>query len=210
MALKDSQREALISAAILALFAVVGSGALAAAHWATKERIADNERQAVIRQLQEILPPGSYDNALLEDSRELVLPERISPKGPDTVYIARRDGQAVAAILPVTAPNGYNGAIDLLVGIRRDGTLAAVRVVKHRETPGLGDGIDASRGDWIHQFDGRSLNNPQRWAVRKDGGSFDQLTGATITPRAVVKAVHGALEYFEQHAQEIFADDGQG
>ncbi len=210
MAMKDSQREALISASILALFAVIGSAALAAAHWATKDRIADNERLAVIRQLQEILPPGSYDNALLEDTRELVLPARISPKGADTLYIARRNGEAVAVILPVTAPNGYNGAIDLLVGIRRDGRIAAVRVVKHRETPGLGDGIDASRGDWIHQFDGRSLNNPQRWAVRKDGGSFDQLTGATITPRAVVRAVHGALEYFEQHSTEIFADDGQG
>ena len=203
----ETQREALISASVLALFAVVGSALLATANWATEDRIADNERQTVIRQLQEILPPESYDNSLLEDTVELTLPTTISPKGPDTVHIARRNGEPVAAILPVTAPNGYNGAIDMLVGIRRDGTIAAVRVVKHRETPGLGDGIDASRGDWIDQFEGTSLNNPERWAVRKDGGAFDQLTGATITPRAVVRAVHGALAYFETHQQDIFGDD---
>ncbi len=202
----EIRREALRSAGLLAAFAVVGSALLAGAHWATRDRIAENERLSMIRQLQEILPAGSYDNRLLDDTRMLELPARISPAGIDTLYIARRQGHAVAAILPVTAPNGYNGAIDLLVGIRRDGRIAAVRVVRHRETPGLGDGIDASRGDWIHQFDGRSLGAPERWAVRKDGGPFDQLTGATITPRAVVKAVHATLQYFAEHHKDIFAD----
>lgn len=199
--------QALLSAGVLALFAVVGSAVLATAHWATRDRIAANERAVVIRQLQEILPAGSYDNKLLEDTLERDLPRSFSPPGMDTIHIARRGGGAFAAILPVTAPNGYNGAIDMLVGIHRDGRIAAVRVVKHRETPGLGDGIDASRGDWIQQFDNKSLLNPERWAVRKDGGSFDQLTGATITPRAVVRAVHGALAWFDEHQQEIFADD---
>ncbi len=203
---QDTQREALRSAGLLAAFAVVGSALLATANWATKDRIAENERQTMIRQLQEILPPDSYDNALLNDTRQLELPSSISPQGPDTLYIARREGHAVAAILPITAPNGYNGAIDMLVGIRRDGRIAAVRVIKHRETPGLGDGIDISRGDWISQFDNTTLKRPLRWAVKKDGGPFDQLTGATITPRAVVKAVHGALQYFSQNQQEIFAD----
>ena len=204
--MNDAQKQALRSAGVLAAFAVVGSALLASANWLTRDRIAANERQAMILQLQEILPPDSYDNALLQDTRSLVLPASISPPGADTIYIARRNGHAVAAILPVTAPNGYSGAIDMLVGIQRDGRIAAVRITKHRETPGLGDGIDRSRSDWVTQFDNRSLNNPENWAVRKDGGSFDQLTGATITPRAVVKAVHGALSYFQTHQQDIFGD----
>ncbi len=204
--MNEAQKQALRSAAVLATFAVIGSALLASANWLTRERIAENERQSMIAQLQEILPADSYDNALLQDTRTLTLPGNISPPGEDTLYIARRNGMAVAAILPVTAPNGYSGAIDMLVGIRRDGTVAAVRITRHRETPGLGDGIDRSRSDWITQFDNTSLNKPENWAVRKDGGNFDQLTGATITPRAVVKAVHGALAYFKDHQQDIFGD----
>lgn len=200
------RQEALRAARLLAAFAVAGSTVLAAAHWATKDRIAHNERQAMIQQLQEILPAGSYDNDLLADTREMNLPQNISGPGTDTLYIARLQGHAVAAILPVTAPNGYSGAIEMLVGIHRDGRVATVRVTKHRETPGLGDGIEARRSDWILQFDGRSLQQPARWAVKKDGGTFDQLTGATITPRAVVKAVHGALEFFAARHKEIFTD----
>lgn len=200
------QRQALTSAGILAAFAVVAGALLAGANRLTAERIAANERQTVVRQLQEILPPESYDNALLEDTRELTLPDSFSRPGPDTLHIARRAGEPVAAILPVTAPNGYNGAIDLLVGINRDNRIIAVRVTRHRETPGLGDGIEAKRSDWIHQFAGASLERPARWAVKKDGGDFTSLTGATITPRAVIQAVRGALEYFATHQDEIFVD----
>lgn len=202
----EQGKQAVFSAAVLGGFAIIGAGLLATAYWATKDRIAENERQAMVRQLQEILPANSYDNALLDDTVMIELPASISEPGPDTIHLARRTGQIWAAIVPVTAPNGYNGAIDLLVGIKRDGSVAAVRVSQHRETPGLGDGIDKSRGDWIDQFDGKSLNNPERWAVRKDGGSFDQLTGATITPRAIVKAVHLALEFVAEHHEDIFTD----
>ena len=202
----EIRRAALRAGLILATFAIVGSAILASANWATRERIADNERLVMVRQLQEILPAGSYDNALLEDTLALNLPKSITPSNPVTAYLARRNDYPVAVILPVTAPNGYSGAIELLVGVQRDGRIAAVRVVKHRETPGLGDGIDTSRGDWIHQFEGTSLNKPEVWAVRKDGGNFDQLTGATITPRAIVRAVHGALEYVHAHHKEIFGD----
>ena len=206
---QDIQRQALISAGVLAAFAVVGSALLASAHWLTKDRIAENERLAVLRQLQEILPPDSYDNALLQDTRITTLPAQLSPQGEDTLYIARRQGTPVAVIIPATAPNGYNGAIDLLVGVRSDGRLAAVRVSKHRETPGLGDGIDKSRGDWIDQFQGRSLGNPEKWAVRKDGGPFDQLTGATITPRAIVKTVQDTLQWFEGHRDWVFQAEAE-
>ncbi len=95
----------------------------------------------------------------------------------------------------------------MLVGIYNDGTLAGVRVINHKETPGLGDKIDASRSDWIKQFEGLSLENPSsaKWKVKKDGGAFDQFTGATITPRAVVRAVKGSLEYFKNHREALFA-----
>src|SRR5690606_27069458 len=108
--------------------------------------------------------------------------------------------------LTVTAPNGYGGAIRLLVGIREDGTVAGVRVIDHRETPGLGDGIEIEKSDWMTDFEGRSLGDPpvQRWRVKKDGGEFDQFTGATITPRAVVTAVRNALIYFRTHRQALF------
>lgn len=204
--MNDTQRQAFKSAALLAAFAVTGSALLALANEATRDRIAENERLETVRQLQQILPAGSYDNALLEDTLEMTLPADISRPGPDTIHLARRGDTVVAAILPVTAPNGYSGAIDLLLGVRRDGTIAAARVTRHRETPGLGDGIDLERSDWIRQFADRSLNNPLRWAVDKDDGPFDSLTGATITPRAVVQAIHGALQFVAAHRKEIFGD----
>ena len=113
----------------------------------------------------------------------------------------------IALVMATTAPDGYSGSIRLLVGINIDGSLSGVRVVAHRETPGLGDAIDEDRSDWIRIFDGKSLQDPpeERWAVRKDGGAFDQLTGATVTPRAVVKAVRQALLYYREHQQALFS-----
>ena len=109
-------------------------------------------------------------------------------------------------MLETVAPDGYNGSIRLLVAINLDSTLAGVRVVQHRETPGLGDAIDAQRSDWILGFDGKSLTTPPRkdWKVKRDGGDFDQFTGATITPRAVVKAVKKALLYFQANGHGLF------
>jgi electron transport complex protein RnfG len=117
----------------------------------------------------------------------------------------------VAAVFSVVARGGYAGDIELLVGVRADGRVAGVRVVEHHETPGLGDGIEADKSDWIRGFDGRSLGDPPRedWAVRRDGGDFDQFTGATITPRAVVEAVRDTLIYFEDHRDQVFAQNRQ-
>ena len=108
------------------------------------------------------------------------------------------------------APDGYSGNIHLLVAIKYDGTLAGVRVVNHKETPGLGDAVEAERSNWILGFTGKSLTNPGKkgWAVKRDGGQFDQFTGATITPRAVVKAVYKTLEYYQQHKTQLFSDTG--
>jgi electron transport complex protein RnfG len=121
-------------------------------------------------------------------------------------YRARRAGQPVAVILRFAAVDGYSGEIGLLAGIEADGRLAGVRVTSHRETPGLGDAIEIGKSDWIRAFDGKSLNAPPAadWAVRRDGGVFDQFTGATITPRAVVRAVRAALEYHERNRDALY------
>ena len=141
------------------------------------------------------------------DDRLAITPDDREKTGSETVYRARLQGQPVALVMTATAPDGYSGSIRLLVGIRADDTLSGVRVVAHRETPGLGDAIDEQRSDWIFGFDGKSLSDPEpaRWAVKKDGGDFDQLTGATITPRAIVKAVKRSLRYYHANREALYA-----
>jgi electron transport complex protein RnfG len=195
------------SAAALGLVAVIGTVLLTGVQRLTADRIAEQERRVVREQLAQILSPDLYDNSPQDDAIT-VFDETRFPRGQAvTAYRARRAGEAVAVILRFRAVDGYNGDIHLLAGIRSDGRLAGVRVVSHRETPGLGDGIEAEKSDWVLGFDGRSLADPapEDWTVRRDGGGFDQFTGATVTPRAVVAAVRMALEYFEQNRTELFA-----
>jgi len=194
------------SAAALGLVAVVGTTLLAGIDRLTVDRIAEQERRVVLEQLGQIVPPGSYDNAL-HDDRVAVRDERFFPQGQEvTAFRARRGGQPVAVILRFDTLDGYNGRIRLLVGIASDGRVTGVRVIAHRETPGLGDAIERAKSDWILGFTGKSLTDPAApgWAVRRDGGEFDQFTGATITPRAVVEAVQRALEYYEANAGALF------
>lgn len=204
-------RAMLISAAILALFAIVGTGLVAYTADQTAERIARNEREALLRSLHELIPPESHTNDLLADRIEVTDRNLLGTPQPVEVFRARRNGTPVAAVINAVAPNGYGGGIRLLVAVRTDGTLAGVRVLRHQETPGLGDKIEAGRADWIRSFEGRSLGNPplEQWAVRKDGGVFDQFTGATITPRAVVSAVRDTLRYFAAHRAELFSQPAE-
>lgn len=200
------KRDILKSAAALGLVAVAGTLLLTGAYRLTAERIAEQERRVVREQLAQILPPDHYDNSL-QDDVITVYDEAHFPRGQKvTAYRARRGNEAVAVILRFRAVDGYNGDIHLLAGILADGRLAGVRVVSHRETPGLGDGIEVEKSDWIHAFEGRSLAEPEPsgWAVRRDGGEFDQFTGATITPRALVTAVRLALDYFGQNRAVLF------
>lgn len=203
----ETLRQIGISSGILAAFAILGSALLGVTESGTREHIAANEQAYLIKSLNQVLPPTQFDNDLLQDSIEIHDPEALGTETPVTVYRARKQGQAVAALFTVVAPDGYSGNIRLLVGIHFNGSLAGVRAVSHRETPGLGDAIEVSRSDWILGFAGRGLGQPpvEKWAVRKDGGDFDQFTGATITPRAVVKAVKKALIYFAAHRDELFA-----
>ncbi|MBI5462707.1 MAG: electron transport complex subunit RsxG [Gammaproteobacteria bacterium] len=200
-------RHIVITALVLLLFAVLGTGLVAFTYDSTRGVIAANARAKLLRDLNTLVPSDRYDNALLNDTLGVRDPALLGTQEPVTVYRARKNGQPVAAILAPIAPDGYSGDIKLLVAINADGTLAGVRVTAHRETPGLGDAIEAARSDWILKFAGRSLADPdeKHWAVKKDGGVFDQFTGATITPRAVVKAVKKALIYFQRHRQSVFA-----
>lgn len=204
MMLPEISRSMLKNAAVLGLFAIATVGTVTLLQQGTAERILAAEREAQVRALGEILPPGSYDNHLLDNAIE-VHDRLLGNRQPLPAYIARKDGQPVAVILQATAPDGYSGAIRLLVGVLADGRLAGVRVLSHRETPGLGDKIELAKSDWIHAFAGKSLSDPDEvgWAVKKDRGDFDQFAGATITPRAVVGAVHRALQYFDAHKSEL-------
>lgn len=197
----------LVSGLILGLFAVVGTGLVGVTHDVTADRIADNERKALLRKLNQIVPHSQYDNDLLTTTLEIAPDNRLGQHQPTTVYVAMREKEVSAMIFPVRTLKGYSGEIRLLVGINVDGTLAGVRVVSHHETPGLGDSIEIERNDWILDFNGKSLTNPDEddWKVKRDGGDFDQFTGATITPRAVVQAVHLCLVYFDRHSKELLA-----
>jgi electron transport complex protein RnfG len=192
---------------LLGLFAVVATTLVAFTETNTRDQIRENQRQALLSGINALIPHDQYDNAILQDTITLEATEELGTEEPSTVYRARQNGENVAVVLTAIAPNGYSGKIKILVGIYSDGTLAGVRVIEHKETPGLGDKIEAKKADWILQFEGLSLKEPAsaKWKVKKDGGEFDQFTGATITPRAVVGAIKGALEYFRTHRDELFA-----
>ncbi len=200
-------RQIIITTIILLLFALSGTALVVYTFDNTRERISANERATLLRKLHQLVPQERHDNVLLDDTLTIINTPLLGTLEPVTVYRARKAGQPVALVITPVAPDGYSGIIKLLVGINVDGTLNGVRVVAHRETPGLGDAIDEKRSDWIHIFDNRSLQDPllERWAVRKDGGDFDQLTGATITPRAVVKAVRQTLLYYRDNQDALFA-----
>lgn len=202
-------KKMLLSASLLGLFAVIGTSLVAFTYESTRERIAQNERDTLLHSLHALILPERYDNDPAIDRTEIRDPALLGSNAPQQVYRARKGGQPVALALTAVAPDGYSGDIHLLIAINHDGSLAGVRVTNHRETPGLGDKVDTTRSDWVHGFAGRSLDNPapEKWKVKKDGGVFDQFTGATVTPRAVVKAVHNALHYYQQHRDTLF-DDG--
>jgi electron transport complex protein RnfG len=196
-----------ITASLLTLFAVTGAALVGVTFIQTEDDIKYNERLTLLRKLNNIVPAESYDNDLLLDSIIIKPSSLLSTKVESLVYRARKNSQNVAVVFSSIAPGGYNGSIHLLIGVNADGTLSGVRVVKHRETPGLGDAVESSRSDWILGFNDKSLSKPDAkgWKVKRDGGIFDQFTGATITPRAVVNAVHDALLYFEKNQEMLFS-----
>jgi electron transport complex protein RnfG len=192
---------------LLGLFAIVATTLVALTERNTRDQISENERQRLLDGINALIPHDEYNNAILQDTLTLPATPALGTQAPTPVYRARLDGEPVAAILTVIAPDGYSGQIKMLVGIYHTGKLAGVRVISHKETPGLGDKIDENKSNWILQFEGLSLGDPAKakWKVKKDGGAFDQFTGATITPRAVVDAVKAALIYFGDKKKALFA-----
>ena len=184
----------------LAIVAMLTSAALAIGNHATREDILKAEERDLQASLGQVLPEGYADNDLLKDTMKIVAEDG----KPVTVYRARKAGAVTGAVFQV-ASRGYAGDIAVLIGVDRQGRMLGARVVKHIETPGLGDKIEIAKAKWIRDFEGKALGDPppEKWAVKKDGGIFDQFAGATITPRAVVKAVKGGLEFFAAHRDEI-------
>jgi len=189
----------------LGIFAIVGTAIVAFTYEKTQHRIADNKRNYKLRKLHELVSPDMHDNDL--DTDIITVTDPLLARDIEmTVYRARKNNKPIAAIIECIAPDGYSGNIQLLVAINKNGTLAGVRVTEHLETPGLGDAIEANKSDWINIFKGKTINQPsqEHWRVRRDGGEFDQITSATITSRAVVKATHNVLKYFTANQKILF------
>jgi len=200
-------RHSVQTAALMIVFTLVGTLLLVLAFFSTRGPIAESERKAKLALLEQVLPTSLHDNDLVTDAADVPPNDELGNRDATLAYRARMAGQPTAVILEAVAPDGYSGDIKLLIGVRADGEITGVRVLAHKETPGLGDYIDIAKSNWIKNFDGKSLAKlpEDGWKVKKDGGRFDHMAGATITPRAVVKAVHKALKYFAAHRDQLFA-----
>lgn len=205
---RAAARNALRTGMVLFVFALVATALLVFTFARTESTIERSQQAEKLSLLGQVLPPALHDNDLLASRKVLSPHELLGTRQPSSIWIARRGEAITAVVLEAIAPDGYSGNIHLLIGIGIDGTVTGVRVTAHRETPGLGDYIVRSKSAWIEQFAGTSLSRPQArgWKVAKDGGQFDARAGATITPRAVVKAVHGALHYFARHRAALLAE----
>lgn len=191
----------------MVLFTVVGTAILAFTFMQTHALILKSEEAEKLKLITQIVSPNLFDNDIVKDMIEVPANAELGTDEPGIAYRARLQGKPSVVVLQATAPDGYSGKIRLIVAIREDATVAGVRVVAHKETPGLGDYIDFAKNHWISVFDDTSHARYKEgdWQVKKDGGQFDYMAGATITPRAVVKAVHKALHYYEANREQLFA-----
>lgn len=192
---------------ILMLFAAIGTGLVSFGFYHTYQKIRTNERATLLLSLSALVPQSYYDNDLLGDICVVKNRALLGTDEDVTVYRARKEGAPVAAILASIAPDGYNGSIKLLVAVDYFGNIIGVRVTSHQETPGLGDGIEEKKSNWIFNFTRYSLKSlgQEQWKVKRDGGIFDQFAGATITPRAVVKAVYNTLQFYDLNKEQLFS-----
>jgi Na+-translocating ferredoxin:NAD+ oxidoreductase subunit G len=200
-------KHAIKTAITLVAFAFVGTAMLAYVFDITRAPIEASEKEARLALFKEILPESTYDNDLLKDTVEIAPNEQLGNRQPTIANIAKLNNKTAGVILEAIAHDGYSGDIKLLIAIRADGSISGVRVLAHKETPGLGDYIDIARGNWIKLFNDESVNKTlaTQWQVKKDGGKFDYMVGATITPRAVVKAVFKALQFYDVNKTKLFA-----
>ena len=214
----SSTKNSLRNGIILAIFALVTTGLTALTWLLTKDKIESVKELALLKAITELVPAERYTNDPYRDCVLLTNESLLGTKEPQQAWRLRNAEGNVAVLISSVAPNGYNGAINIIVGHYLNiekltidkltkTSLAGVRVTDHKETPGLGDKIETRKGNWIIQF--ADLNTHQvkndYWQVKKDGGQFDAFTGATITPRAVLMAVSKNIDYFQQYQQSIFA-----
>jgi len=204
-------KHALKTAIAMLAFAFVGTLMLAYVFIATRPPIEASEKEARLALFKQILPAKNYDNDLLSSQVVIEPNDLLGNRLPSVANVATFQQQPAGVILEAVAHDGYSGDIKLLIAIRADGSVSGVRVLAHKETPGLGDYIDIAHGNWIKLFNDESLQKTpvNKWQVTKDGGQYDYMVGATITPRAVVKAVLKALQYFEINKQTLFAQNAQ-
>lgn len=191
---------------VLATFALLSTLLVSVTYLLTADRIQAQQQKDLLKVLNQVIPADSHDNELYQSCTVITSEQYLGTTEPMPAYLAKKDGQFSGVAIEAIAPDGYNGAIKLIVGLDKAGTVTGVRVLNHNETPGLGDKIDTRITDWIDSFTGKKLQGEKdpSWAVRKDGGNFDQFTGATITPRAVVGAVKNVSLYYQRHQQQLF------
>ena len=197
------------NSAILGFFALLCTAIIASTYLSTEEKIDKQKRQAQLKALYQIVPKQQHDNDMLQDN--IVFEDQaLGHRKEQTLFLAKKalsgEQQPLTLIYPVTARDGYSGDIDFIIGINvSDGSIAGVRVIKHKETPGLGDKVDLRKSDWVLDFNGHSLGDPdsEGWTVKKEGGIFDGFTGATITPRAVIASIEKTLRYHHLNADKL-------
>jgi len=205
---------ALRTAIILFVFVILFTSVLAAVYLWTKPALEASAVEEKMKLVDEVLPRSDYDNDLLNDSVMLPPTPALGTDDTTRVYRARKNGVPVALVFEAAAPDGYAGKIRLIAAVRSDGSLAGVRVTQHKETPGLGDYIEPKKDKnkarpWITQFDGLSYAavTDKEWKVKKDGGRFDSVAGATVTPRAVVKAMRKATKFIAENQTQLYASN---
>jgi len=199
-------RSTLQTAINLVFFAVLGTAILASTFFMTHDAIVKSEEGEKLKLITQIVPPTLFDNDIIQDTLNIPAHELLGTEDVTRAYRARLKGEPSAVVLESIAPDGYSGKIWLILAVRANGELAGVRVVAHKETPGLGDYIELPKSPWIKGFDGKSREayKDADWKVKKDGGQFDYMAGATITPRAIVKAVNKALVYYAENRDKLF------
>ena len=205
--LKDHLKKISSTAAAMIIFSLLASTALSISYFVTKTPIEESDARAKRIFLNQVIPSNLYDNNLVKDTISVEPNPLIGNKKNIDIYRAKKNNQVIAVIIETIAPDGYSGEIKTLVGVGQEDKILGVRVITHKETPGLGDYIEIEKSQWIKNFDLKSLDKmtEKEWAVKKDGGDFDYVSGATITPRAVIKSTYKSLLYAKENKKRLFA-----
>ena len=203
---KDHLKKISTTAVAMIIFSLAASTALSISYFITKSPIDESDAKAKRIFLNQVIPADLYDNNLVKDTISIEPSSMLGNKKNIDVYRAKKNNQVIAVIIESVAPDGYSGEIKTLVGIDKEDKILGVRVIAHKETPGLGDYIEIDKSQWIKNFDLKSLEkvSEKQWAVKKDGGDFDYVSGATITPRAVIKSTYKCLLYVKENKKRLF------